>query len=335
MGKPFFLGGQAVIEGVMIRSPNYVSVAVRHASGEIVVRREPVRSLLSRHKALDRPLIRGIFALIEAMILGMRSLNFSAEVAMSDVGEKDYGDLTKDRARGRRRKNPRQPCEGEPILTSGAIALTMIAAFAFGLVLFVVVPNFFTDLIQPIQDRPILQNFAEGIVRLGMFIAYVVVIGFMKDIRRVFQYHGAEHKVVWAVEEGRPLDVAVARGYSTAHPRCGTNFIFIVLVVSIIGFTFLGWDERLVLRVLSRIALLPVIAGVSYEFVRFVAGRCNTWWGRILLFPGLSLQRLTTRRPDDSQIEVAIKAMEAVLNLEEEPEVELTAVVSPEPVPAG
>jgi len=335
MSKQFFLGGQAVIEGVMIRSPHSVSVAVRRASGEIVVRREPVRSLLSRFRALDRPLVRGIFALVEALTLGMRALNFSAEIAMADTPKKRGSKACKHATTDANQTTNGILNEGEPLLTAGAIALTMTIAFAVGVVLFVVVPNFFTDLIGPIQNRPVLQNMAEGLLRLAVFLVYLLVIGWMKDIRRVFQFHGAEHKVVWAFEQGRPLTVEAARRYSTAHPRCGTNFVFIVLVVSIIVFTFLGWDENLLVRVLTRIALLPVIAGISYEFIRLVTRYCQTWWGKLLLFPGLALQRLTTREPDDSQIEVAIKAMEATLNLEELPTVELRTIAAPEAAAAG
>lgn len=335
MGQPFFLGGQAVVEGVMMRSPHYVAVAVRRENGEIVVRREPVRSLLARHKWLNKPLVRGIFALFEALNLGMRALNFSAEVTMSDSATKTSGNENGSQSgKGRKQRNRPGASSSESTIGGGAIALTMIAAFLLGIGLFVVLPNLGADLIRPLRNKPIQLNLTEGLLRLVIFLVYVSVIGLLKDIRRVFQYHGAEHKVVWTVEQGKPLKVEVARDFPIAHPRCGTSFVFVVLLVSIIVFSFLGWNDDLLYRVASRIALMPVIAGISYEFIKFTASHQSNTVVRVLMAPGLFLQRLTTRPPDDEQIEVAIKAMEAVLNMEEAPAEESVAAVRAEPVPA-
>ena len=287
--KPM-IGGQAVIEGVMMKGPTSIATAVREPSGNIAVRIEPVHSLGDRFPLLKKPLLRGVIALGEALVYGIRALLFSAQAA----GE-----------------------EGEE-LSSKEIALTMLAAFGLAVLLFVVLPTYATKFIQSIVSEAYLLNLFEGVLRLTIFFAYVGVISSLSDIRRVFQYHGAEHKTIYAYEAGIPLEVESIRKYSRLHPRCGTNFLLIVMVVSIFMFAFLGWPD-LWLRILSRVILLPLVAGISYEIIRF-AGNCDNPFVAMCMKPGLWLQYMTTREPSDDQIEVAIRALEAVRPVEEMPE---------------
>ena len=283
--KPM-IGGQAVIEGVMMKGPTSIATAVREPSGNIAVRVEPVHSLGDRFPLLKKPLLRGVIALGEALVYGIRALSFSAQAA----GE-----------------------EGEE-LSSKEIALTMLAAFGLAVLLFVVLPTYATKFIQSIVSEAYLLNLFEGVLRLTIFFAYVGVISSLSDIRRVFQYHGAEHKTIYAYEAGIPLEVESIRKYSRLHPRCGTNFLLIVMVVSIFMFAFLGWPD-LWLRILSRVVLLPLVAGISYEIIRF-AGSCDNPFVAMCMKPGLWLQYLTTREPSDDQIEVAVRALEAVRPVE-------------------
>ena len=281
------IGGQAVIEGVMMKGPTRIATAVREPSGNIAVRVEPVHSLGDRFPLLKKPLLRGVIALGEALVYGIRALSFSAQAA----GE-----------------------EGEE-LSSKEIALTMLAAFGLAVLLFVILPTYATKFIQSVVSEPYLLNLFEGVLRLTIFFTYVGVISSLSDIRRVFQYHGAEHKTIYAYEAGIPLEIESIRKYSRLHPRCGTNFLLIVMVVSIFMFAFLGWPD-LWLRILSRVVLLPLVAGISYEIIRF-AGSCDNPLVAMLMKPGLWLQYMTTREPSDDQIEVAVRALEAVRPEEE------------------
>ena len=287
MKKKPMIGGQAVIEGVMMKGPTRIATAVREPSGNIAVRVEPVHSLGDRFPLLKKPLLRGVIALGEALVYGIRALSFSAQAA----GE-----------------------EGEE-LSSKEIALTMLAAFGLAVLLFVVLPTYATKFIQSFVSEPYLLNLFEGVLRLTVFFSYVAVISSLSDIRRVFQYHGAEHKTIFAYEAGIPLEIESIRKYSRLHPRCGTNFLLIVMVVSIFMFAFLGWPD-LWLRILSRVVLLPLVAGISYEIIRF-AGSCDNPLVAMLMKPGLWLQYMTTREPSDDQIEVAVRALEAVRPEEE------------------
>ena len=271
----------------MMKGPTRIATAVREPSGNIAVRVEPVHSLGDRFPLLKKPLLRGVIALGEALVYGIRALSFSAQAA----GE-----------------------EGEE-LSSKEIALTMLAAFGLAVLLFVVLPTYATKFIQSVVSEPYLLNLFEGVLRLTIFFTYVGVISSLSDIRRVFQYHGAEHKTIYAYEAGIPLEIESIRKYSRLHPRCGTNFLLIVMVVSIFMFAFLGWPD-LWLRILSRVVLLPLVAGISYEIIRF-AGSCDNPLVAMLMKPGLWLQYMTTREPSDDQIEVAVRALEAVRTEEE------------------
>ena len=281
--KPkIFVGGQAVIEGVMMRGPGYIATAVREPSGEIIVKKEPFSSIGDKYPILKQPLLRGVVSLGESLYHGMQALSFSAQAA----GEEDDQ------------------------LSNKEIIMTMAFALVMAIVLFVIIPTYAAKFLHSTTDDARILNTIEGVLRLAIFLAYIAVISMMKDIRRVFEYHGAEHKTIHAYEAGQPLDVEHIRAYSTLHPRCGTNFMLIVMLVSIFVFAFLGWPD-LWERILSRIILLPVIAGVSYEIIRF-AGRSEQRWVACAITPGLWLQKMTTREPSDDQIEVAIKALEAV-----------------------
>ena len=271
----------------MMKGPTRIATAVREPSGNIAVRVEPVHSLGDRFPLLKKPLLRGVIALGEALVYGIRALSFSAQAA----GE-----------------------EGEE-LSSKEIALTMLAAFGLAVLLFVVLPTYATKFIQSVVSEPYLLNLFEGVLRLTIFFTYVGVISSLSDIRWVFQYHGAEHKTIYAYEAGIPLEIESIRKYSRLHPRCGTNFLLIVMVVSIFMFAFLGWPD-LWLRILSRVVLLPLVAGISYEIIRF-AGSCDNPLVAMLMKPGLWLQYMTTREPSDDQIEVAVRALEAVRPEEE------------------
>jgi uncharacterized protein YqhQ len=275
------IGGQAVIEGVMMRGPDRIATAVREPSGNIAVKIDPLVSVTDRYPILKKPMLRGVVTLIESLVFGLKALSFSAQAA----GE-----------------------EGEE-LTAKEIALTMVFALGLAIVLFVIIPTYAAKYIHSSITDPRILNLVEGILRLAIFFAYIGGISLMKDIQRVFQYHGAEHKTINAFEAGVPLDVEHVQAFSTLHPRCGTNFLLIVMIVSIFVFAFLGWPD-LWLRILSRIALLPVIAGIGYEIIRF-AGRSESRWVACAIAPGLWLQKLTTREPSGDQIEVAIKAFEA------------------------
>ncbi|NMC31731.1 MAG: DUF1385 domain-containing protein [Veillonellaceae bacterium] len=294
MKKKPMIGGQAVIEGVMMKGPAQIATAVREPSGEITVRVEPVHSIGERYPIFKKPLLRGVIALGEALIYGLKALSFSAQAA----GE-----------------------EGEELSTK-EIALTMVAAFGLAVLLFVVVPTYAAKFIHSAVTDPRLLNLFEGMLRLGIFFVYVAAISSMADIRRVFQYHGAEHKTIFAYEAGLPLTVENVRPFGRLHPRCGTNFLLIVMLVSIFMFAFLGWPS-LWLRILSRVLMLPLVAGIAYEIIRFAGNHCDNPWVSVIIKPGLWLQYMTTREPSDDQIEVAIRALESVRPEEEKPLAEI------------
>lgn len=276
------LGGQAVIEGVMMRGPEFVATAVREPSGEITVKTEKVSPIAKRYPILGKPMVRGVVALGESLVLGLKSLSYSAQKA----GE-----------------------EGEE-LSDREILMTMLLSLGLAVILFVVIPTAAAKYMHSAITDPVWLNLTEGALRMAIFFIYIYGISRIKDIQRVFEYHGAEHKTIHAYEAGVALTVENVQRYSTLHPRCGTAFLLIVMLVSILMFAFLGWPD-LWLRILSRIALLPVVAGVSYEIIRF-AGRSRSQFVRLAMLPGLWLQKITTRQPDDDQVEVAIQALEAV-----------------------
>lgn len=278
------IGGQAVIEGVMMRGPKTTAIAVRK-NDDIIIKTQENRSIQDKYTFLNLPILRGVVALIEMLILGIQTLSYSASVA---------------------------GFEDEEELTSKELAFALISALGFAILLFVVLPTIAAKFISGNLQNPFLISLLEGLIRITIFVIYIVAISLMKDIRRVFEYHGAEHKVVHCYENNEPLTPGNAKKYTTIHPRCGTSFMMIVMVVSILLFSFMGWPN-IILRIISRIVMLPVVSGISYEFIR-LAGKCNSPIIRALNAPGMWLQRLTTREPDEAQLEVAIAALKGVLN---------------------
>jgi len=289
MKKPFHYGGQAVMEGVMIRGREGVAISVRQPNGELSTVRQPLASIY-KGRLKEIPLVRGIIVLVETLVLGTRALLYSAQVVAAE--------------------------EGEEKIPAALLWGTVVASLALGVAVFLIVPLFATRyLIDPYIGSALLSNVFEGLIRIGIFIAYLKLISLMPDIKRVFAYHGAEHKVVNAYEAGVPLEVEAVKNYSTAHARCGTAFLFIVLILAIFVFALVG-QPTLWIRILSRIALIPVIAIVGYEIMKFGAAHIDNKIVRFLLAPGLMLQSMTTREPDDSQIEAAISALSEVLEID-------------------
>lgn len=289
MAEQFFYGGQAVIEGVMMRGPRSMAIAVRKSSGEIVLRRDRLAPLAERYPVLKWPILRGVVALVEAMVIGIKALSYSA----SQFAEEEEEEL-------------------------GATEITLTMAFSLLLTvgIFIVLPAFILRYVERFVGVDLLLNAIEGALKISFFVLYVAAISFMNDIRRVFQYHGAEHKAINCYEAGDELTVENVRAHSVFHRRCGTSFIIFVLLISIFIFSFFG-RPPFFQRVLLHLALLPVVAGVSYEIIRLAGRRDAPWLIRLISLPGIWTQRLTTREPDDSQIEVAIRSLQAVLQSEE------------------
>ena len=278
-------GGQAILEGVMMRHGTKIAAAVRKPDKEIVFQEREYIPLTKRYKPLGWMFIRGTISLFEMMIIGIKCLMFSAEVALSEEEKKPQG---------------------------WEMYVSFIVSFAVAIFFFVVVPAFFFTKIKFYIDNLILLNILEGCVRLGMFLCFLSATLLMNDMRRVYMYHGAEHKTVFAWEDGQDLTIENVKKYSTRHPRCGTSFILFVMIVSILVFSLLGRPDFLH-RVIYKILLMPVIAGISYEAIRFTGKYGRFKLVQVLSWPGLMLQRITTREPDDDQIEVAIAAMKKVV----------------------
>lgn len=289
MDEKLMVGGQAVIEGVMMRGSGRMATAVRTQDGAIVVKSNQMRSFSDRFLIFKKPFLRGTVALFESLIIGIRSLSWSAKMA----GEE------------------------EEQLSDKELVATIGVAFVLAAALFIALPTVAAKLFHAWSEDPLFLNLTEGFLRLVIFLAYIWAISRMKDIQRVFQYHGAEHKTIFCFEAGLALTTDNVQRFERFHPRCGTSFLLIVMLVSIVVFAFCGWPDLLV-RIVSRIALLPVVAGISYEAIR-LAGRSNNPIVRILSLPGLWLQRLTTREPDASMIEVAIESLKAALPEEKIP----------------
>jgi uncharacterized protein YqhQ len=289
----FSYGGQAVIEGVMMRGSKALSVAVRNPKGEIVIHTEPLDPRIYGGRLAKIPFARGVTLLWDALGLGIKSLMFSAEVALEDEKEEGSGNVF----------------EGPTQWVTVAISLT------FSILLFFVVPVLLVGLIERLFNLElahVVSNIIEGIIRLLFLIGYISLIGLMSDIKRLYGYHGAEHKTINAYEAGADLTPASVARFSLQHPRCGTAFLLTVVVISILFFSLLP-DFNLILRVISRIILLPVVAGVAYEFIRFTAQHQDKRLIRAITRPNLALQRLTTREPDEGMLAVAIAAFEQVV----------------------
>ena len=292
------IGGQAVMEGIMMKNKDDYAVAVRKPDGEIVVDKQTYRSIVGNHTALTRiPFVRGVFNFIDSMIIGMKTLMFSASF-FEDEEEK------KPMTEAEQKKKEKQ----ESALMTG----TVIVSIVFAVAIFMVLPYLLSGLLKRWIPSYGVRTVIEGLVRIGIFILYILLISRMEDIQRTFMYHGAEHKCINCIEHGLPLTVENVRISSRQHKRCGTSFLFFVLIISICLLCIVRVDTVL-MRVVVRIALLPVIAGISYEILR-LAGNSDNPLINLLSKPGLAIQKLTTKEPDDSMIEVAIQAVEAVFD---------------------
>ena len=292
------IGGQAVMEGVMMRNKDDYAVAVRKADGSIVVKKGEYKGVIGSKAVYKIPIVRGVLSFVDSLVLGLSTLNYSSDIYIQSADE-DSGD----------RGDEGESAEKEnPVLS----ALIMVAAIAIALVLFMVLPYLASLLFRPLVGDGIALSLIEGVIRILIFIGYIKVISLMEDIRRVFMYHGAEHKCINCIEAGMPLDAEHVRLASREHRRCGTSFLLYVMVISIIFFAFIQTDVRW-MKIVLRIVLIPAIAGVSYEFIR-LAGRSENALVRFLSKPGLWLQRLTTREPDDQMIEVGIRSVEEVFD---------------------
>lgn len=290
------IGGQAVIEGVMMRAPNKFVIAVRQPDGTIAVKRDDIK--LDSNKILKKPIIRGLIGLYDALVLGIKALNFSAEKAMPEEFEKN-GKTSKMET-----------------------FFSMFLGIALGIVLFLYLPLQLTELskkIFPIVEHSFLVfNLVDGVLRIVFFIIYLLIISQMKDIKRVFSYHGAEHKCIYAYESGKELTVENARSMSRFHPRCGTSFLLIVLIVSIFVFSLIPKDSHFLIKFGSRILFMPLIAGISYEILKLSGKHANNIIVKILIAPGLWLQKITTREPDDDMLEVAMISIKEALRKDDD-----------------
>ncbi|MEW6675327.1 MAG: DUF1385 domain-containing protein [Nitrospirota bacterium] len=286
------IGGQAVIEGVMMKTRKGWTVAVRGPKGDIHVKREGLKEL---PKILRLPLMRGVIALYQALSIGIRAIEFSASKAYEE-GEKKH-------------------------MSSTTIGFTIVLAIILGIVVFILLPLYATRLLGiifvSVSESSFMFNLIDGIIRIILFLTYIIAVGMWKEMRRIFEYHGAEHKVIHAYEHEKGLTLENAKDYSPLHPRCGTSFLLIVMVVSIFTFSFIPQEWTFTYKFISRLILVPLIAGLSFEFLKYSSRMESNPIMYVLIQPGLLLQRLTTREPDGAQLEVAIRALEEVLRIEE------------------
>lgn len=290
MVEKISIGGQAVIEGVMMRSPQWLATAVRKPSGEIVYKKTKISS--NRGKLAKIPFVRGAVSLFDALVLGIKELTFSAN---------------------------QSEAEEEQQITQKEAVMTTVVSLALGIGLFVVLPSLIGSFV--FSNNKLHSNLLEAVLRLVFFIFYIWVISFSKDVKRVYEYHGAEHKSIYAYENGLELTPENAKKFTTLHPRCGTSFLLIVMLISIIVFSCMDFIlpvpkdllQKIIIKVVLRVIMMPVIAGISYELQRYSSNHLDRCWVKIVAFPGLSLQRITTKEPDLSQLEVAIVAIKAAL----------------------
>ena len=312
-GDDPLIGGQAVIEGVMMRAPHSYCVTVRRADGTTVSEQGMLVRPSEKHRVLGWPVIRGVGTLGQAMSLGIKTLRFSANQALIEEGEQQDSGSEKST-----KEDPREEKKSSEI-SGWMMALNVIFSIAFFIFLYKFVPLVITTQLQDYSSwlsGNIAFNLVDGIIRLAIFLTFLTLISRMEDIRRVFEYHGAEHKVVFNYESGKPVDIAASQAFTTFHPRCGTSFLMVVMLISIVVYSLIP-VEGFALRFLMRILLLPVIAGISYEVIRFAAKRQGTLW-MTMVAPGLWLQRITTKNPADDQVEISIQSLETAMALEKE-----------------
>ncbi len=313
-GEETLVGGQAVLEGVMMRSPHAWGIAVRKPSGEIVTHSEPLDRPSERHKWMAWPVIRGVMTLGHAMTLGFRALKFSANAALDELVDSEADKDTSDSAAG----NLEIPAKKFEI-TGWVAGLNMAFSVAFFIFMYKYLPLLATTELKrlnPIFGQQIIFNLVDGLIRMAMFLLFVWGVSLWKDIRRVYEYHGAEHKTVFAFENGDPLNSAEVQKYSTYHPRCGTSFLMTVMIISMLVYMAIPVTTFWA-RFGIRIVMLPIIAGVSYEIIRFAAKHRGSLFA-LLTAPGLWLQRITTQPPDDREVECAILALNEAMALEKQ-----------------
>lgn len=289
------IGGQAVLEGIMMKNGDDYAVAVRKPNGEIFVKKDEYHGVVGWKSLTKIPFIRGVFNFIDSMVLGIQTLTYSAEFYEEEEENKEESDKEQNKNK-------------EKLVMAGTVLFSVAAAVG----IFMVLPYFLSSLLKPVVSSYMWRTIIEGFMRIGIFIIYVLLISRMEDIQRTFMYHGAEHKCINCIEHGLPLTVENVRISSRQHKRCGTSFLFFVLAIGIILLLFIQVESPF-MRVAVRIALLPVIAGISYEVLK-LAGRSENPVVNLLSRPGLAIQKLTTKEPDDSMIEVAIQAVEAVFD---------------------
>lgn len=298
MSEKISVGGQALIEGVMMRAKNKISIVVRKSDGEFVFQDKFIKNNETISKI---PILRGMVALVGSMIVGVKALSFSAEYFAEENDDYEMSNFDKwvydkfgDKA--------------ENII----VGISMVMALVLAFLLFGLAPTYLSNLFKYFTNDRILLSALEGVMKIAIFVTYLAFISHMKDIKRVFQYHGAEHKSIYTYESGQDLTVENARAFGRLHPRCGTNFLTIVLLTSIIIFSFLSW-ESVALRVLYKLMLLPLVAGFSYEIIK-LAGKSDNIIFKIISYPGMMMQKITTSEPDDDQLEVALEALKRALD---------------------
>lgn len=303
MSKKVNVGGQAVIEGVMMRGQAATATAVRKPDGEIIVKKDEIIPLGKKYKILALPLIRGFVNLVESLVIGIKALNYSSTFFEDDEDTKEskidqwMNRVFKDKT-------------GDVL-----IGISLVLSLIFSMLLFFILPTTAANIFKRIGiENVLLLNVLEGVIRVGIFLAYIYLIGKMEDIKRVFQYHGAEHKTIFCYENGVELTPENAQKFGRLHPRCGTNFMFLVMIVSIVLFAFTGWGNYLE-RIFFRLLLLPVVSGITYEIIRWM-GKSDGNLSKIMSYPGLMLQKLTTKEPDLEQLEVAIASLKAAEGIE-------------------
>lgn len=326
------VGGQAVIEGVMMRSPKRIATAIRRANGRIEVLVNEYTSLIQRKKFLNIPIIRGAVMLIEVMIMGIKTLQWSADRAMEDLEAKEVRE-------GKRKEKKKKSKSG--MSTANAI-FSITLALAIGIAAFFVLPLYLTTKVFNIEKQALMFNLVAGGFRIIFFLLYVWAISFMKDVKRLFQYHGSEHKTIFAFEDKILLSPEGIKKYTTHHPRCGTSFLMIVMLVSLLFFALLDTivmlvygDISFVIRLLTHLPLIPVVGGISYEALKASSRNTENPLVKILIAPGLALQRITTSEPDDQQIEVAIAALQAALGEDYKDELVAKPVIESEILPVA
>ena len=288
------VGGQALIEGVMMRSPSYMAMAVRTPDRRIVIRKKTFKSVMRKLRFLNIPVVRGGIHLIESMALGIDALMFSADQATSED-----------------RVDQKKSSFWDTVLMWGTVAFSFVLSMG----LFFYLPILLTDLVVPASEGSVVWNMVDGLFRVVMFVLYLWAVSKLPDMKRVFEYHGAEHKSIHAFENGKSLDAEGARPFTTLHPRCGTSFLFFVMLISIVVFSFLGRPETIADR-LQRLAFVPLIGGLAYEAIKLSGKFAKSWLIKPFIFPGLMMQKITTKEPDDDQLTVGMAALRAVLTPE-------------------